>query len=339
MPVVQGRMEMDMETVNYALDGTPIHTQLARNVLPGHEQDWARILISLTDISARKKAEEHLSYLGTHDLLTGLYNRGHFEERLVQIEKAARYPASIMMIDLNGLKQANDQGGHEAGDAMIRRAAEVVVKVAGEGDVAARLGGDEFAVIFPGLDEHAAGIKLAQIKSLVEVNNRFYGGLKLSLSVGVATGHGGQLEQVQKQADAHMYEDKRAHYLRLGREGDPGAADKVLSGHRPRRYLPAFIHGYNAGLPSPCRAWILSYVPCLVFRFRGMAAPPASGASSIAGAIGDTACFREIEQFVYAPSRHSFSNIPETPKSFPPSGSPLQNYPPPHTRRQEYLCS
>jgi diguanylate cyclase (GGDEF)-like protein len=216
----EGHMEMDMETVNYALDGTPIHTQLARSVLPGHEKDWARILISLTDISARKKAEEYLSYLGTHDVLTGLYNRGHFEQRLAQIEQAARYPASIMMIDLNGLKQANDQGGHEAGDAMIRRAAEVVLQVAGEGDVAARLGGDEFAVIFAGLDEHGAGMKLAQIKSLVETNNQFYGGLNLSLSVGVATGHGGQLEQVQKQADVRMYEDKRAHYLRLGREGD-----------------------------------------------------------------------------------------------------------------------
>ena len=45
-----------METVNYALDGTPLHLQLARSILPGHEEDWTRILISLTDIGDRKRA-------------------------------------------------------------------------------------------------------------------------------------------------------------------------------------------------------------------------------------------------------------------------------------------
>ena len=146
-------------------------------------------------------------------MLTGLRNRGYFEERRAQVQKEERYPASIVMIDLNGLKLANDTGGHEVGDALIRRVGEVITKVADKGDVAARIGGDEFALLLPLQDEHAARMKVAQIETLVETNNQFYSGPRLSLSIGVATGYCGQvLEQVQRQADQRMYEAKRLYY-------------------------------------------------------------------------------------------------------------------------------
>jgi diguanylate cyclase (GGDEF)-like protein len=212
-----GRLECEYEGVNYALDGSAINVVVRTAPLPGAEHTWDRVLVAVSDITARKKAEAKASYLSTHDLLTGLHNRGYFEERLLQMEKEERYPASVVMIDLNGLKLANDAGGHEAGDALIRRAGEVIAKVAEKNDLAARLGGDEFALLLPCQDERAALAKVAQLETLLDANNRFFGGTSLSLSIGVATGHAGEpLEQVQRQADKHMYEAKRAHYRRLG---------------------------------------------------------------------------------------------------------------------------
>ena len=208
-----GRLEGEYEGVNYALNGTALDIVMRTSPLPGAEQSWDRVLIAISDITARKKAEAYVNYLGTHDVLTGLRNRGYFEERRAQVQKEERYPASIVMIDLNGLKLANDTGGHEVGDALIRRVGEVITKVADKGDVAARIGGDEFALLLPLQDEHAARMKVAQIETLVETNNQFYSGPRLSLSIGVATGYCGQvLEQVQRQADQRMYEAKRLYY-------------------------------------------------------------------------------------------------------------------------------
>jgi hypothetical protein len=65
-----GKLFQQREVVNYALDGTKLHLLLQFSVLPGPERDWSRVQVALTDITARKKAEAYLEYLGTHDVLT-----------------------------------------------------------------------------------------------------------------------------------------------------------------------------------------------------------------------------------------------------------------------------
>ncbi len=66
------------EVVNYALDGTERHLLLQFSVLPGHEDDWSLVQVALADITARKKAEAYLEYLGKHDVLTKLHNRAFY---------------------------------------------------------------------------------------------------------------------------------------------------------------------------------------------------------------------------------------------------------------------
>lgn len=211
----EGKTTYQREGVNYALDGKPVHIELHWALLPGAEETFDRVLVSLQDITARKKAEDYLRYLGTHDVLTGVYNRAYFEEELQRLGRSRRLPVSLVLADVNGLKQVNDQRGHAEGDKLIRRAAEALqASVRGE-DVVARVGGDEFAIILAASDTAAAEQALVRIRGLVELNNKYYGGVGLSLALGAATGDGSNpLSEVLRQADDQMYIEKREFYNR-----------------------------------------------------------------------------------------------------------------------------
>jgi diguanylate cyclase (GGDEF)-like protein len=208
-----GKTFQQREVVNYSLSGDELHLHLQFSVLPGYERDWSLVQVALTDITARKRAEAYLEYLGKHDVLTKLYNRSFYVDELNRLERKGPFPVSIVIIDLNGLKAANDQLGHAAGDALLRRAGEVLNKAVDKPSYAARIGGDEFALLMPGTDERDAKVVMESIENLLEVNNQFYTGLPLRFAMGVATSQPGErLEAVVKRADLLMYEAKRAYY-------------------------------------------------------------------------------------------------------------------------------
>jgi diguanylate cyclase (GGDEF)-like protein len=102
---------------------------------------------------------ERARELALRDQLTGLHNRRFFDESLSDaIARGGRGGTSVglLVIDLDGLKEINDDGGHVAGDAALRAAAEALRRCVRAGDLPCRLGGDEFAVILPGADPSAA---------------------------------------------------------------------------------------------------------------------------------------------------------------------------------------
>lgn len=213
MDLWEGKLHHHREVVNYALDGSTRHILLHFAVLPGHEEDWSRVQVALTDITARKKAEAYLEYLGKHDVLTKLHNRAFFTDELNRLERKSSRPVSAILMDLNGLKEANDQLGHDAGDALLRRFGEVLNGVVSLPNHAARIGGDEFAILMPGADRKAVTSMVETISDLLHINNQFYSNTPISVAIGMATSHDGEkMEELVKRADLAMYEDKRLHH-------------------------------------------------------------------------------------------------------------------------------
>lgn len=209
-----GKLFQQREVVNYTLAGDKLHVYMQFSVLPGHERDWSRVQIALIDITARKKAEAYLEYLGKHDVLTKLKNRAFYVDELNRLERRQPYPVTVIVTDLNNLKTINDELGHAAGDALLRRVGEVLAEVGDAPCHAARVGGDEFSILLPDTDERAGAVIVERIQKLIELNNQYYSGVTLSLSIGVATtGPGERLESVVQRADSNMYADKRRFYL------------------------------------------------------------------------------------------------------------------------------
>ncbi len=210
-----GKLTYEREGVNYSLAGEPIDIQLDFRIMPGREEDFSWALVSIQDITSRKKAEDYLRYLGTHDAMTGLYNRAFFEETIVKLENQRKDPVSIIILDLNYLKHANDTFGHQVGDKLIRRTAEVINAAFGNEHMAARIGGDEFAAVLPGADEGMAAEYMKQVHSLVALNNKYYREPELSISIGASTSIPGiSLEKAIGLADDAMYLNKSEHHRR-----------------------------------------------------------------------------------------------------------------------------
>lgn len=210
-----GKLAYERDGINYGLNGEPIDIHLNFRVMPGHEHDFGWVLVAIEDVTARKKAEDYLRYLGTHDVMTGLYNRAYFEETLLKLEKQRSEPLSILIADVDGLKTVNDSLGHQAGDSLIRRAAEVLKAALDENVVTARIGGDEFAAFLPDYDEARAQEVIRQIGALVELNNKYYRQPLLSISTGAATSQPGlTVQEVIRMADDAMYDRKARHHRR-----------------------------------------------------------------------------------------------------------------------------
>jgi diguanylate cyclase (GGDEF)-like protein/PAS domain S-box-containing protein len=128
------------------------------------------ILITLRDISERKKTEAELKRLVITDDLTGLFNQRYFYiETTKEIERAKRHkrPLSILLIDIDLFKDFNDRYGHWEGDFVLKKVGEIIMKSIRDIDFAFRYGGEEFAVILPETSHKEAIVVAERIRKAV----------------------------------------------------------------------------------------------------------------------------------------------------------------------------
>jgi diguanylate cyclase (GGDEF)-like protein len=150
--------------------------------------------------------------LAALDQLTGLYNRRSGEQRLAEeISRAVRHsrPLTVLLIDLDGLKQINDQLGHPAGDLVLRGFSERLQKAIRGSDLAVRLGGDEFMVLLPECRAEEVRHVLSRVEGL-EVE---YDGARIPCRFSRGwTDYklGESSEEFLKRADEALYANKRA---------------------------------------------------------------------------------------------------------------------------------
>lgn len=190
----------------------------------------ARQNASLRREIARLQVYRAMAY---RDPLTGLWNRRYLDERVREEWSRSRRAGadrkfSVLLIDINGFKEINDQHGHQAGDQLLRWVGEFLVAQVRTHDVPCRTGGDEFIVLLPdaSADDCAAVIlRLREKLAAANVGRQ----IPISLSIGSASWPqvNESCERLLESADAAMYEDKRrqkeaaraAASLQAGRAG------------------------------------------------------------------------------------------------------------------------
>ena len=185
-------------------DGDLYYITTVKPILDQQNKVISVICIS-KEITERKRMDDELRHLSTHDALTGVYNRHFFHTEMERIADSRLYPVCIVMADLDDLKGVNDSLGHKAGDAYIQKAADLLKSCFRSEDILARIGGDEFVILLPETDQ----AKLMNILARLSAEIKNHGDQSFSLSIGWAIGEKGcNLDDVMQQADARMYKEK-----------------------------------------------------------------------------------------------------------------------------------
>lgn len=196
------------ETIHRRKDGTtfPVEVNAAGTKINGENV----ILCVCIDISLRKKAEQEILYMSTHDPLTGLYNRAAYDVYVKELEANPVFPITIFSCDMNGLKEINDTYGHVVGDDVIKRCARMMSSAVGEEGFAARLGGDEFVIVSQGMNRTGARKMRRKILEMISAANQWQKPpVFLAVGFAVCAGEPFVSEQFFRLADKDMYRMKQ----------------------------------------------------------------------------------------------------------------------------------
>lgn len=184
------------------------------------ESGVPNLINMLEDISARKSAEFQLQEASILDGLTGLYNRKHFDAEFSSLQFGMRLPVSIIVVDVDGLKQINDSIGHDAGDRLILGVATILKEAFRGDDIIARVGGDEFTILLPETCENVLQVILDRLHKCQARFNEADPDFQVQFSCGSATAiRGEDMSGALKLADQRMYAEKK---MRKGTRANPG---------------------------------------------------------------------------------------------------------------------
>lgn len=204
------------------------------------------------------KSKRQIDFLSYHDKLTGLYNRRYFEEEICRLSQSRQLPISIIVGDVNGLKLTNDVFGHEAGDQLLIRTAQILGDSCRKEDLIARWGGDEFIIMLPGASEENAAKVCSRIGQACMSVKHPDSGPHLSIALGFAVKNDLEenLLQTIRRADEVMYKHKllesRSYRSQMITSLQKTLFEKSLetSGHVERMSRLSHHLGQKLGLPE-----------------------------------------------------------------------------------------
>lgn len=224
-----GQILLRMAT-NAAVRKAPLEEIRSALDFYGYQLVGTCIVLGLAGLAAGRRAErlrraeEFYHSLSERDSLTGLLNGRAFEDRYARaMGRAARLsqPVSMMIIDVDGLKEINDRHGHAAGNAALRHIASVIDQVKRSEDAAARWGGDEFAILLEGGDASAAERVGEAIVSRLRLTPLVIGRQRrlVTVTIGIATARDHfDRDVLFAAADRALYEGKSAGRNRVETE-------------------------------------------------------------------------------------------------------------------------
>ena len=189
-------------------DGT--RRPIAENVSPVLAENGVLTgaIVAFRDITMENQKLETIEYFIYHDQLTGIYNRAFYEAEKRRLDTARNLPLTVVMADVNGLKLTNDAFGHQVGDRLLQKAADVIRSCCREDEIVARLGGDEFVILLPHTGSEDAEKIVERIRKLC--SETFVNSVMLSISFGWETKKklSEEIEVTQKKAEDRMYRRK-----------------------------------------------------------------------------------------------------------------------------------
>ena len=168
-------------------------------------------------LTYRQRYEKVRSQM-SRDALTGLYNRGYFDEqaaRQLAHAQRANHVMSLVLIDVDDLKATNDRHGHRSGDQLLRFVADQLQGMVRAADAACRYGGDEFVVLLTTADAAAAGIFAERLIELVGARSRDltppppWAPAKVTAGLAAFPADGRTVEDLLHSADTRLYQGKR----------------------------------------------------------------------------------------------------------------------------------
>lgn len=201
--------------LHHRQDGSTLQVEIANQLLVRNGRPV--IFAMMHDVTERQRLHAQLMRQAHHDVLTDLPNRVLFEQQLedaIEFAGQTEGQVGIFCIDLDRFKQINDSFGHAAGDLCLKETARRITHCLGRDGVLGRSGGDEFMLFLRDLDQ-AEGAETFASKLLRELRAPVQFGttdLEVGASVGFAVypDDGEEIEQLWRDADAAMYQAKRA---------------------------------------------------------------------------------------------------------------------------------
>jgi len=196
-------------------DGTWMWVEARGQCLRDERGVAYRFTGTMADVTERKRFEEQLMYMATHDALTGLPNRALLNDRLqhaLGVAARANQRVGALFIDLDRFKLVNDSLGHNVGDSLLRTAADIIQRSVRPTDTVGRLGGDEFLVIIEDLSDPQDAARVAETiqRNLAHPTRVDGHQLFIASSVGIALGDRDAIDAATllRHADAAMYSAK-----------------------------------------------------------------------------------------------------------------------------------